>query len=199
LLLVLVSVGKVVYLVRHAERMDFNSEGEWDNKWPARAIEMGLDPTDAPLTEQGIIQAAQAAIKIREEPKKVFTSPFLRCAQTAEIIASEFGVELKISTDLTEWMNVEWFWACYKHLEHIHFTGNKAHFLLERPIFPESEEAYTKRAARILDALKSMDQEKFPLVIVSHGGGIHNILEHHDSSIMMGKKVEYADVFRIEL
>lgn len=193
------SVGRVVYLVRHAERMDFNSQGEWDNQWPARAIALGLDPTDAPLTEQGIIQAAQAAIKIGEEPKKVFTSPFLRCAQTAEILASEFGVELKISTDLTEWMNVEWFWACYKHLEHTHFTGNKAHFLLEHPIFPESEETYTKRAARILDALKSMDQEKFPLVIVSHGGGIHNILDYHDSSIMVGKKVEYADVFRIEL
>ena len=83
------SVSRAVYLVRHAERMDFNSEGEWDNKWPARAIEMGLDPTDAPLTEQGIIQATQAAIKIREQPKKIYTSPFARCAKTAEILASE--------------------------------------------------------------------------------------------------------------
>ena len=32
---------KTVYLIRHVERMDFNAEQEWDNKWPERAIEMG--------------------------------------------------------------------------------------------------------------------------------------------------------------
>ena len=190
---------KIVYLIRHAERMDFNSEGKWDHEWPARAIEMGLDPNDAPLTEQGITQATQAAMKIRDQPIKIYTSPFARCSQTAEILASEMGVEMKVSTDLTEWMNVDWFWSCYKHLDRIHFSGNKALFLLGNPMFPESEEAYDMRAAQILDALKSMNQEEFPLVIVSHGGGIHRILNHHDSSFMEGKYVGYADVFRIEL
>tara|TARA_A100001037_G_scaffold85320_1_gene77451 strand:+ start:236 stop:811 length:576 start_codon:yes stop_codon:yes gene_type:complete len=190
---------KIVYLIRHAERMDFNAEQEWDNKWPKRAIEMGLDPTDAPLTEKGIIQATQTITKIREQPIKIYTSPFARCVQTAEILASELGIEMEVSTDLTEWMNVDWFWACYKHLDRIHFSGNKAYFLLEHPVFPESEEAYDMRAAQTLDSFKSMSQDEFPLAIVSHGGGIHRILNHHDSSIMEGKNVGYADVFRIEL
>ena len=189
----------MAYLVRHAERMDFNSQGEWDNQWPARAIALGLNPNDAPLTEEGRIQARQAAMSIQDSPIKVYTSPFLRCTQTADILASAKGVEMVISTDLTEWMNVEWFWSCYEHLEQIHFKDNKSQFLPEHPRFPESRVSYKERCIQVLDALKSMSEDEFPLVLVTHGGGIHHILNQHDSKIMIGKSVGYADVFRIEL
>jgi broad specificity phosphatase PhoE len=190
---------KTVYLIRHAERMDFNAEQEWDNKWPERAIEMGLDPTDAPLTEQGIIQATQAITKIREQPIKIYTSPFARCVQTAEILASELGIKMEISTDLTEWMNVDWFWACHEHLEQIHFKDHKSQFLPEPPPFPESRDSYPGRCIQVLETLTSMNEDRFPLALVTHGGGIHHILNQHDDKIMIGKSVGYADVFRIEL
>ena len=97
-----------VYLVRHGERMDFNEKKEWDPEWPKRATRLGLEQKDTPLTERGYSQARKAAEVISRNVKIIYTSPFLRCVQTAEAISKKLDCEIIRSADLTEWMNPEW-------------------------------------------------------------------------------------------
>jgi len=190
---------RTVWLVRHAERADFNLEGIWDITWPDRARGLGQDPDDAPLTDAGGRQARHAASLIHGKLNRIYSSPFLRCLETARAISKVHEVELVISTDLTEWMNPEWFSYTYEHFNEIHFNENSAHFTPGYPEIPESKESHIERWKRIYQTLKEMSEEKFPIVLVTHGGGVHHLLNLHDLDLMSGKGVQFADVYRIEL
>ena len=186
-----------VYLVRHGERMDFNEKKKWDPEWPKRAVSLGLNPEDAPLTERGHSQARETAELIGRNVKNVYTSPFLRCVQTAEAISKSLGCELTRSADLTEWMNPEWFrQEAYDFFEKKHLTPFPPIFAPGLPKIPESRvEAYRKRCEAVLDNLRSRDDDFFPVCLVTHGGFIHHFVETHNSiSIDM---VDYADVHRV--
>ena len=189
--------NREVYLVRHGERMDFNEKKEWDPGWPKRAVSLGLNPEDAPLTERGHSQARDTAELIGRNVKNVYTSPFLRCVQTAEAISKSLGCELTRSADLTEWMNPEWFrQEAYDFFEKKHLTPFPPIFAPGLPKIPESRvEAYRKRCKAVLDNLRSRDDDFFPVCLVTHGGFIHHIVETINSvSIDM---VDYADVHRV--
>ena len=186
-----------VYLVRHGERMDFNEKKKWDTEWPKRAVSLGLNPEDAPLTERGHSQARETAELIGRNVKNVYTSPFLRCVQTAEAISKSLGCELTRSADLTEWMNPEWFrQEAYDFFEKKHLTPFPPIFAPGLPKIPESRvEAYRKRCEAVLDNLRSRDDDFFPVCLVTHGGFIHHFVETLNSiSIDM---VDYADVHRV--
>jgi len=189
--------NREVYLVRHGERMDFNEKKKWDPEWPKRAVSLGLNPQDAPLTERGHSQARETAELIGRNVKNVYTSPFLRCVQTAEAISKSLGCELTRSADLTEWMNPEWFrQEAYDFFEKKHLTPFPPIFAPGLPKIPESRvEAYRKRCKAVLDNLRSRDDDFFPVCLVTHGGFIHHSVEILNSvSIDM---VDYADVHRV--
>lgn len=188
-----------IWLVRHGERLDFNEHGEWDIGWLDRAKQMGVDPADASLTTNGVIQAKYAASMVSSPIKHIYSSPFRRCVETAEAIANVHNSSISISTDLTEWMNPEWFSDSYEHLRKIHFLNNRAFFAQDYPVIPELKQSFEERWSAIFDALKKHPMDDFPLVIVSHGGGIHNLLNLYNPSIMQGRNVQYADVHKIEL
>ena len=189
--------NREVYLVRHGERMDFNEKKEWDPGWPKRAVSLGLNPEDAPLTERGHSQAGETAELIGRNVKNVYTSPFLRCVQTAEAISKSLGCELTRSADLTEWMNPKWFGQeAYDFFEKKHLTPFPPIFAPGLPKIPESRvEAYRKRCKAVLDNLRTRDDDFFPVCLVTHGGFIHHSVEILNSvSIDM---VDYADVHRV--
>ena len=191
---------RTVWLVRHGLRQDFNEKQEWDRGWPERAKQLGIDPVDAPLTADGIVQAKHAASIIGGYVRHIYSSPFRRCTETAKEIAKVHRAEVSVSTDLTEWMNPEWFKWHYEHLDKIHFQGNRAHFAPGYPIIPESkEEDMIGRWGRVFDGIKTRPVDDFPLVIVSHGGGIHHLLNFYNRAIMHGKGVQFADVYKMEL
>ena len=191
---------KIVWLVRHAERADFNDKGEWDPEWPQRARCLGEDPDDAPLTDNGKHQALHAASLLRAPLKCVYSSPFLRCRQTAQIIAKAYGTKWEVSTDLTEWMNPEWFTHTYDHFDKIHFKKHRAHFAPGYPVIPEkTEKSLISRWMRVYDGVRGAQAEKFPMALVTHGGGIHHMLNRLNPAIMSGKSVQFADVYRMKL
>jgi len=180
--------------------MDFNAAGEWDTNWPEQAIKLGLDWLDAPLTKNGLRQASHAATLISHSIKRVVSSPFLRCLQTAKKVSDLHRVPLEISIDLTEWMNPEWFNdSHYHHFQTTHFDGNIAQFAKGHPRIPENTDDHDERWEMVFEGLSDLGDDVFPICLVSHGGGIHRLLNRYDKCIMSGKGVQFADVYRIVL
>ena len=189
-----------VFLVRHAERMDFNDDLLWDPRWPERAVKLGLEPNDAPLTDRGLQQAEETAEFITAEIKEVFTSPFLRCLQTAKAISERHNCKLTKSADLTEWMNPEWFGGEeYNFFRENHISPNPGIFLADLPIIPEYWPDAEKRMLLVLSCLGKKGSDFFPVCLVTHGWFIHHMLEAVNPGSMHGQSVEYANLYRISV
>ena len=87
----------IILLVRHGET-DTNALGM-----------NGIVGNDAPLNETGKAQANTAArISKKYNPTKIYTSPFLRCQQTADSISKSTGVGIEVSESLKEFDMGDW-------------------------------------------------------------------------------------------
>jgi len=87
----------IILLVRHGET-DTNALGM-----------NGIVGNDAPLNETGKAQATTAArISKKYNPTKIYTSPFLRCQQTADSISKYTGVGIEVSDSLKEFDMGNW-------------------------------------------------------------------------------------------
>ena len=84
------------YFVRH---------GEPDDRERNTGIFQGFGVHLAPLTERGAAQIKETA----KDPRLLGTdlilcSPYTRAVQTAAILLKELNIEIKIETDLHEWL-----------------------------------------------------------------------------------------------
>ena len=153
----------IILLVRHGET-DTNVIGM-----------SGIVGNDAPLNETGKTQAAVAAqIAQKFHPTKIFTSSFLRCQQTAEIIAKTNCAKVEISEELKEfdmgdWANLksEDTKALLKQHDAWDYSPSKFAF---RVPGGESWEDVTIRVKSFLKRLKDLDDEV--VVAVSHNATI---------------------------
>jgi len=76
--------GTLIFLVRHGE-----CEGNIKGMFRGR--------TDFPLNKRGLVQAQDLAQELKSFPiKYIYTSPLSRARQTAEAIAQQCGIEVKI-------------------------------------------------------------------------------------------------------
>lgn len=90
----------VVWLVRHCEREDFE-DLDW-GKTAERPHDPGLSPT-------GILQARAVGGRLAAEGiHRIFTSPYLRCAQTAHLIAEAVAAPVHIEPGLGELHHPDW-------------------------------------------------------------------------------------------
>ncbi|XP_014670310.1 PREDICTED: protein UBASH3A homolog [Priapulus caudatus] len=125
--------GRRLHVVRHGERVDFTFGGDWflencfDSSGNYRVLDANL-PTeiprragapatfdrDCPLTKVGVAQAAATGVAMSDAGvaiTRAYSSPALRCVQTAREILAALGVDrqvaLRIEPALFEWMT--WF------------------------------------------------------------------------------------------
>lgn len=90
-----------VWIVRHGERAD-----QADDEWWRRASR----PHDPPLTDRGFQQAAAAAEALNgAKVDAIYSSPFLRCVQTASEISRRHGLKIRIEPGFCELLHAEWF------------------------------------------------------------------------------------------
>ena len=93
-----------VWVVRHGERIDSVEKG-----WKKTAAR----PHDPPLTPAGFEQAAATGRALREHRlDAIYTSPFLRCVQTATAIVEAMGPgapPIHVEPGLGEWLFNRWF------------------------------------------------------------------------------------------
>ncbi len=84
------SHGSHVWLLRHAERVDETKEAE---AWAAATHpDFHFDP---PLTARGLRQASEAGAALAGMPhhiRAIYSSPQIRCLQTAMVVAKHLGM-----------------------------------------------------------------------------------------------------------
>jgi broad specificity phosphatase PhoE len=89
-----------IWIARHANRLDFVNP-DW-----FLTAQRRYDP---PLSDDGLVQAAQLANRLKNEKiAAIFSSPFLRTVQTANQIAEALELPIKLESGLSEWLNPEW-------------------------------------------------------------------------------------------
>ncbi|CAE7554074.1 unnamed protein product [Symbiodinium natans] len=113
------SRASCVVLLRHGEREDYMAEKAGRGaEWIAAAAR----PWDPPLAANGRQQAEAAAARLRKVlesaglpmPTQIFCSPLVRCVETADFVAKEFGVNsLYVENGLAESVYEAWMrqWA----------------------------------------------------------------------------------------
>jgi broad specificity phosphatase PhoE len=94
-------MARAIWLARHGRRRDFD-----DPRWAPGASR----PYDPPLSAEGRRQSRALADRLAgERVAHLFSSPFLRCVETAAPIAERLGLAIKLELGLCEWLNAEWF------------------------------------------------------------------------------------------
>lgn len=77
-----------IYLIRHGESI-------------ANAIKIKQNKDDYPLSANGIIQAS--SITLEDAPDIIYTSPYTRTRETAQIICRKYNSNIKADERLVEW------------------------------------------------------------------------------------------------
>jgi len=94
-------MARAIWLARHGSRRDFD-----DPRWAEGASR----PYDSPLSAEGRRQSRALADRLAgERVAHLFSSPFLRCVETAAPIAARLGLAIHLELGLCEWLNAEWF------------------------------------------------------------------------------------------
>ena len=88
-----------VAVLRHAERED----SIWDSAWHGTE-DAKLHPADCPITSKGLLEARRMAEKLRQfgDFGIIVASPYLRCVQTAVVIAEELDLVVLLDQELGE-------------------------------------------------------------------------------------------------
>ncbi len=137
-------------------------------------------PHDPPLSTNGVRQAEETAAYLKDSGMKyLFSSPFYRTLQTADIIAGVLEIQIKVEHGFSEFMNKEWFQnkpqilsreEIFKEFNHI----DTSYLTLKYPVFPEdrvNDDVY-KRTKVVLD--KITDTYDGTIGIVGHGATVSN-------------------------
>ncbi|KJE94406.1 hypothetical protein CAOG_05049 [Capsaspora owczarzaki ATCC 30864] len=181
---------RTIYIVRHAERLDLV-----DATW----IPAAARPWDPPVSEHGLRQARHTGSRLARYPvARVFTSPFLRCMQTAaEIVAGMAGDEslasqvlVNVEHGLAEFMCKAWFEAKPEMLSLEDMVAQVPTMNLEYQsqmsfFYPETIEMMSRRYQRCIRNIVALLGPDEHCVIVTHGYGVQFIVEDLDPSAVV--------------
>jgi len=158
---------QTVCITRHGDRLDF-ADPEW--------FKTAARPYDPPLSPDGIVQARELGRRLLDEDiRQIFSSPFLRCVQTAQEVAEILGLSFELETGLSEWLNPQWF-SARPELEPVGELARRyrcldpAHTSRVAATYPETGEGALRRAARTASLLTEEIGEN--LLFVGHGASV---------------------------
>ena len=147
-------------LVRHGET-DWNSERRWQGH------------TDRPLNERGREQARALGAELSDRPvDAIYSSDLLRARETAEILAAELGLDVRVDAGLREVDVGSWSGLAHGEIEASDPDGFRR--WQEGGKGWEQGESYEEMGERVVEAVLGIAAEhpEQTLVVVSHGGSI---------------------------
>ena len=156
-----------LYLLRHGQT-EWNIEGKIQGK------------TDIPLNETGLRQARCLAEGMRErEISAVYSSPLLRAAQTAEILAEEKGLSVSVLPEFREvdfglWEGRSWTEVAAEfHEDFRRWEENPAEYM---PTGGESRESCRERCRAAMEQI--LAGTVTDAAIVAHGGILAHVADY---------------------
>ncbi len=163
---------RVIWIMRHGLRRD-----SIDPSWRKTA----KNPDDPPLAQEGRLQAIDTGKFLsNKDIQLIYSSPFLRCIQTAGLIASIIKVPIRVEYGLSEALFAKWFskmpdvssiTELKKEVEWI----DEAYKSVVIPSFPENEEKDTwERCARTMQRI--LADTKGNILLVGHGASVAGML-----------------------
>jgi probable phosphoglycerate mutase len=162
------ATGKFI-MVRHGE-----SESNRDRRFTISS--------EIPLTEVGIRQSEEAALRIAQlfKPEAVISSPFRRARHTSEIIAARLRLPIEIAQDLRERELGVLKGQPYENAREMRRKDpsyDRAQKWLWRPPGGESYEDVRRRAIGAFESLLA-EYSSSEIVIVSHGVVMRSVWAH---------------------
>jgi broad specificity phosphatase PhoE len=136
--------------------------------------------TDTALTEQGQRQARLLGRHFHHymQPEVVYASPLQRARLTAEAIAGQFGIPVRLDPRLMEFNLGDWEGATFESLRG---AGNVMEQLVRNPDFTapngESQNLVKKRMVEAIEEITHRHPQQ-NIVIVAHGVSIGIALSH---------------------
>jgi broad specificity phosphatase PhoE len=136
--------------------------------------------TDTALTEQGQRQARLLGRHFHHymQPEVVYASPLQRARLTAEAIAGQFGIPVRLDSRLMEFNLGDWEGATFESLRG---AGNVMEQLVRNPDFTapngESQNLVKKRMVEAIEEITHRHPQQ-NIVIVAHGVSIGIALSH---------------------
>jgi broad specificity phosphatase PhoE len=182
----------VIWLVRHGNREDFI-----DPDWGKTA----LRPQDPGLSPDGIEQARAAGERLKHEAiDRIFTSPYLRCAQTAHFIAEHVKAPVHVEPGLGELHHPDWSQGLpallsMSDLEAATGAFDTSHDPLHEATYPETIEHAFARAEQTARGIA--ERYRGPLLLVGHAVsvlGIARTLSGEQGDLLC----PLASLFRLE-
>jgi len=157
-----------LHLIRHGQT-NWNLEGRIQGQ------------TDSILTNNGLQQAQQRALELRDIPfTAAYSSSSIRAHDTAKAILQHHDVSLSLRDDMREIFLGSWEGNLYKDIE-IQQPDNHRHFLKDPSCFnldgAETFYQVQERASAALNTIVSQHPEE-EVLLVSHGVWIKTILAH---------------------
>ncbi len=159
-----------VFLVRHGNKIAHD-----DPHW----LKTAKNPEDISLSEKGIQQAEETAqLLSNEKIDVIFSSPFYRTLQTANIIAKKLHKKVNIEWGFSEWLNPNWFGTfpslmSTEEASEVFPMINKEYISFTKPKYPElydSVHVYD-RVKRTL--MKILEDYSGSILIVGHGASVY--------------------------
>lgn len=134
--------------------------------------------SDPPLNDAGRRQIELAYSVLREIPQMIYTSDLNRARQSAEIIATHFGVPLRVRPGLREIDFGNWEGLSWEEIEQ-RFGAHARSWVEQYPrgVIPSAETygAFQLRVKREVEFLLA-EAEHHRLIAVTHGGFIRTAL-----------------------
>eukprot|EP01062_Namystynia_karyoxenos_P070094 TRINITY_DN65486_c0_g1_i1.p1 TRINITY_DN65486_c0_g1~~TRINITY_DN65486_c0_g1_i1.p1 ORF type:complete len:565 (+),score=132.03 TRINITY_DN65486_c0_g1_i1:71-1765(+) len=183
-----------LWLVRHGERMDQAPHSRWTFQATSE------ERADPGLTAQGRWQARKTAERLQcERAGYVYSSPFLRCAETAADIAALSRVRVRVEEGLGECMSRAHYAEQPRtrtpdQLDDLLGVMDTEHVsLTPTPQWPEDEEQTKSRCAATVDALLCRHAAADPavktvVVLVTHSFVVKCIAQHLSGGRVSGER-----------
>lgn len=172
-------VEKNIYLIRHCNRLD-SDEPDWRS--------LTIFPHQVPLSTKGVFQAHELGEFFRNiNVDAIFSSPFLRCVQTAFPVSCTTFKSIKVDNRLSEWLKVDWFdekpdFLSVKELFNFNPTVDLKYNPGNIPSYPE-ENKYSEVKNRVDAFWNSIPPDYSNIVIVTHGTPIMLLLDKFNIKI----------------
>ena len=150
-------------LIRHGQ-IAANAAGRWHGA------------TDSPLTRNGRRQVARLANRVRAqwgELAGIYSSPLIRCLNTAQAIGTALGQPVNVDDDLREYGVGELEDTTFAALQSEHdFFRRIKEDLNFAPAGGDSINAVARRIVPALRRIYTTDDSPRPIAIVSHGAAL---------------------------